>query len=381
MMLITGASSGIGEAAARRLAREPGASLMLVARREERLRALAASLGERVSWIAVDLLDEDAPARIRAHVEERHRRLDLLVNNAGSGWRARFADGGYENVRRTMALNFDAPVRLTEALLPMLRASAPSAIVNVASTSGRVARAGAGAYSASKFALAGWSDALWAEERPFGVHVGLVLPGFISTEGFPQTELTEKALTRWIVSTPERAAEAIFQAGPGRRAERYVPRPYALAAAFRALTPSLVRRVMGGGAASVMTTTNRRQVAQPYRPQPLPSSTLPIVLCSCLPPASMPRSPTARPSCTSPSTSACASCCARCRAAAGTRSGAPGASRSIPSARRRSRGCSRAFPANPRSATRSPARSSAAAQGAATTSACSTSRAPTRTGG
>jgi len=255
--LITGASSGIGEAAARRLAREPGASLVLVARREDRLRALASELGEdRVSFVAVDLLEEDAPARIRAHVQERHDgQLHLLVNNAGSGWRARFADGGYANVRRTMALNFDAPVRLTEALLPLLRASAPSAIVNVASTSSRVARAGAGAYSASKFALAGWSDALWAEERPYDVHVGLVLPGFISTEGFPQRELTEKALTRWIVSTPENAAEAIFQAGPGRKAERYVPRPYALAAVFRVLTPGLVRRVMGGGAARVMTTT------------------------------------------------------------------------------------------------------------------------------
>ncbi|HYM53903.1 MAG TPA: SDR family NAD(P)-dependent oxidoreductase, partial [Solirubrobacteraceae bacterium] len=183
VMLITGASSGIGEATARRLAREPGSSLVLVARREERLRALAASLGEeRASFLAVDLLDADAPARIRDHVDERHGRLDLLVNNAGSAWRARFADGGYENVRRTMAINFDAQVRLTEALLPLLRASAPSAIVNVASTAGRVARAGSGAYSASKFALAGWSDALWAEEHGGGVHVGLVLPGFISTE-------------------------------------------------------------------------------------------------------------------------------------------------------------------------------------------------------
>jgi short-subunit dehydrogenase len=258
--LITGASSGIGEAAARRLAREPGTSLILVARREDRLRALACTLGrERVSFLAADLLEEDAPAHIRAHVEEHHGRLDLLVNNAGSGWRARFADGGYENVRRTMAINFDAPVRLTEALLPILRASAPSAIVNVSSTAGRVARAGAGAYSASKFALAGWSDSLWAEERPHGVHVGLVLPGFIATEGFPQTELTEKRLTRWAVSTPEQGAEAIFRAGVGRCPERYVPRPYALAAAFRALTPGLVRRVMGGGAATVMTTTTNIQ--------------------------------------------------------------------------------------------------------------------------
>ncbi|HWJ51228.1 MAG TPA: SDR family NAD(P)-dependent oxidoreductase [Solirubrobacteraceae bacterium] len=262
VMLITGASSGIGEATAKRLAREPGASLVLVARREERLRALAASLGEeRVSFVAVDLIDEDAPERIREHVQERHGRLDLLVNNAGTAWRATFADGGYENVRRTMAINFDAQVRLTEALLPLLRASAPSAIVNVSSTAGRLSRAGSGAYSASKFALAGWSDALWAEERPNGVHVGLVLPGFISTEGFPQAELTSKPWTRWAVSTPEKGAEAIYEAGIGRKAERYVPRAYELAAALRVLAPGLVRRVMGGGAAKAMTTTTGPDMA------------------------------------------------------------------------------------------------------------------------
>ena len=255
VMLITGASSGIGEATARRLAREPGAELVLVARREERLRALADAVGGRASFVAVDLLDDDAPARIRDHVAERHGHLDLLVNNAGASWRASFGEGGYANVQRTMAINFDAQVRLTEALLPLLRASAPSAIVNVASTAGRVARAGTGAYSASKFALAGWSDSLHAEERARGVHVGLVLPGFISTEGFPQSELTAKPWTRWIVSTPERAADAIYQAGLGRRGERYVPRPYALAAALRILAPGLVRRVLGGGAAAVMTTT------------------------------------------------------------------------------------------------------------------------------
>jgi short-subunit dehydrogenase len=227
---------------------------VLVARREDRLRAIAETLGAPASWVATDLTDPGAPALIRAHVDERHGRLDLLVNNAGAAWRATFADGGWENVRRTMEVNFDAQVRLTEQLLPLLRASAPSAIVNVASTAGRVARGGTGAYSASKFALAGWSDSLWVEERPHGVHVGLVLPGFIATEGFPQAELTGRALTRWAVSTPERAAEAIVQAGLGRRPERYVPRPYALAAALRVVAPGLVRRVLGGGAASVMTT-------------------------------------------------------------------------------------------------------------------------------
>ena len=252
--LITGASSGIGEATARRLAREPGARLVLVARREDRLHALARELGGALV-LAEDLLDEEAPARIADAVQAEFGRLDLLVNNAGAGWRGTFAETGAANLRRNMELNFDAPARLTEALLPLLRRSAPSAIVNVASTAGRVARAGSGAYSASKFALIGWTDALHLEERPNGVHVGLVNPGFVATEGFPQRELVERRLTRWMVSTPEKVAEAIVDAGPGGKAERYAPRPYALAAVARLVAPGLVRRVLGGKHTSLQTST------------------------------------------------------------------------------------------------------------------------------
>jgi uncharacterized protein len=253
--LVSGASSGIGEATARRLAREPGAELILVARREERLRALAESLPCEASWIAVDLTEPDAPERVRTHLAERGGRLTLLVNNAGAAWRGAFAEAGHANARRHMELNFDAVLRLTEALLPSLRSSAPSAIVNVASTAGRVARARTGAYSASKFALIGWNDSLYAEERSHGVHVGMVLPGFIATEGFPATELRQRALTRWIVSKPETVAEAIVDVGLRGRAERYVPRPYALAAVARILVPGLVRRVLSGGAAADLTTS------------------------------------------------------------------------------------------------------------------------------
>ena len=253
--LVTGASSGIGEATARRLAREPNLELVLVARREERLRALAESLPCRATYLAVDLTETDAPQRVRAHVEAEHERLTLLVNNAGAAWRGSFAEGGHANVQRHMELNFDAVVRLTEALLPLLRASSPSAIVNVASTAGRVSRARTGAYSASKFALVGWTDSLYAEEKPYGVHVGMVLPGFIVTEGFPATELRERALTRWIVSKPEKVAEAIVETGPQGKAERYVPRPYALAAVARILMPSVVRRVLSGGGATSLTTS------------------------------------------------------------------------------------------------------------------------------
>ena len=87
------------------------------------------------------------------------------------------------------------------------------------------------------------------------MHVGLVLPGFVATEGFPQRELVSKPLTRWIVSTPDRVAEAVVDAGPGGRAERYVPRPYWIAASLRIVAPRLVRRVLGGSAGDRLATT------------------------------------------------------------------------------------------------------------------------------
>jgi short-subunit dehydrogenase len=266
--LVTGASSGIGEATARRLTREPGTRLVLVARRQDRLEALAQELGG-ATVVAADLTDPDAAARVAEAVQREHGALHLLVNNAGGAWRGRFAETGWGNIERHMKLNFEAPVRLTEALLPLLRQTASAngdrpagkhagvspriSIVNVASTAGRVSRPNSGAYSASKFALIGWSDALHAEERPHGVHVGLVLPGFVQTEGFPARELRDRALTRWIVSQPEVVAEAVLQAGPGGKAERYVPRPYWLAAAARVLAPGLVRRSTSGGAFTTTT--------------------------------------------------------------------------------------------------------------------------------
>jgi short-subunit dehydrogenase len=263
--LITGASSGIGEATARSLARGVGGEqvkLVLVARRRERLTALADALPCDATVVAVDLTTADAAATVREAVEREHGgQLNLLVNNAGAAWRGSFADTGWANIDRHMRLNFEAQVRLCEELLPLLRATAsrgggasglkaPVAIVNVASTAARVSRPRSAAYSASKFALAGWSDGLHHEEREHGVHVGIVLPGFVRTEGFPAAELP-----KWMVSEPEIVAEAIYETGPGGKAERYVPRWYWIPAALRIMAPRLLRKGLARNGFATATAT------------------------------------------------------------------------------------------------------------------------------
>jgi short-subunit dehydrogenase len=183
-VLVTGASSGIGEALAPQLAAR-GATVGIVARRADRLETVLAACREHAPasemW-AADLSDLDAAADVARHVEARFGRVDVLVNNAAIGKRKLVQTLDDDDLDATMRTNFTSPVRIAMTLLPGMLARGAGLIVNVSSMGGRLGIAHEAAYCASKFALAGWSESARLDLEGTGVKVKLVLPGPIATE-------------------------------------------------------------------------------------------------------------------------------------------------------------------------------------------------------
>jgi len=187
-IIVTGASSGIGEAIARRLARA-GANVVVFARRAERLGALCAELdstGKCALAVAGDVtVAADRERLVRATLE-KFGRIDGLVNNAGYGQRGPLERIPLEALRANFETNVFSLVALTQLVAPLMRAQGAGRIVNIGSVAGRITRPLSSAYDSTKFALEGITDGLRGELKPFGVQVVLVRPGFIRTE-FGQT--------------------------------------------------------------------------------------------------------------------------------------------------------------------------------------------------
>ncbi len=184
-ILITGASSGLGAAIARALA-PGGHRLALVARREDRLDAVAEevrTLGGQPFARPADLADPDTPARVVAAVADRFGGLDALINNAGIGLPRYYSESEPEALREQVAVNFTAPILLTRHALPYLIDSRGS-VINIGSAIAAVANPMLGAYGATKAGLAYWNDANRREMKGRGVSVSLVDLGPVSTEFF-----------------------------------------------------------------------------------------------------------------------------------------------------------------------------------------------------
>ena len=199
--LITGASSGIGAAYARQLA-AMGYNLILVARREERLAALAAELKERypisAQVLAADLSNPAGVERVEAYIA-RLERLDVLINNAGFGSPGSFVEADFANQLAMIQVHVVASVRLTRAALPLMMTRQRGAIINVSSIAGLVPIPGSATYSATKAYLNVFSEALQAELRDTDIKIQALCPGFTRTgfhdtpehQGFGRSEIPE----------------------------------------------------------------------------------------------------------------------------------------------------------------------------------------------
>jgi uncharacterized protein len=237
--VVTGASSGIGAELARLLAQRNWRCVLL-ARREERLRALAEETGGE--YEVCDVGDRAAVDAVAARVLERHPRVHLLVNNAGIPGRATFVEGDPEAIERVIRTNYLGSVWCLRAFLPGLEAATPSDVVNVVSVAGVVALPGSGPYAASKHAQLAFSRSTAAELRSRRIRVHTVKPGFAETEGFPQGRLPGPL--RRVVIGPADVAHHVLQSLDKGRGETTVPWFYAPVGVLQALMPDVLVRVL-----------------------------------------------------------------------------------------------------------------------------------------
>ena len=239
--VVTGASSGIGSAVARELAAS-GRLCVLLARREDRLRALADELGGE--YEVCDISDRASVEAVASRMLERHPRVSLLVNNAGIPARADFVEGDPERIEQVVRTNYLGSVWCLRAFLPGLEAARPSDVVNVVSVAGTVAFPPSGPYSASKHAQLAFSRAMSASLRNRGISVHTVNPGFVETEGFPQRAVLRSAVFRRGILEPEDIAGHIVALVGKGPSETTIPRLYRVPGILQALAPNLVARLV-----------------------------------------------------------------------------------------------------------------------------------------
>ncbi len=215
--LVTGASSGIGEATAVALA-EAGASVAIAARRRDRLESLASrlrSMGADVLVLEADLLDEHVAQRIVADTERHFGKLDILVNNAGVMYLEPVIDADLRRWRRMLELNVLSLIASTQAALGGMRTRHDGHIVNISSTAGRIANPNAAAYSATKFGVGAFSESLRREVHADNIRVSVIEPGVVETELREHIghAATKASLDTWAASMrqlqPEDVADAI----------------------------------------------------------------------------------------------------------------------------------------------------------------------------
>jgi short-subunit dehydrogenase len=249
--VVTGASSGIGEATARELASR-GWHCVLLARRADRLERVADEIGGE--WETCDVADRAAVDGVAARVLERHPSISLLMNNAGMPARGSFLEIDPELIEQVVRVNYLGGVWCLRAFLPGLQAAARSGVagegrahvVNLVSVAGTVAFAPAGAYASAKHAQLAFSRSTAALLRGTGIRVHTVLPGFVETEGFPQATLSSRLMRRFVIEPEEVATKIVDVVEKGKREVTVPWFPYRLISIAQALLPGVFSRFVSG---------------------------------------------------------------------------------------------------------------------------------------
>ena len=213
VVIVTGASSGIGEATACALAAE-GAMLVVTARREDRLTRLASHIrdkGGQCLPLCLDVTDEAQVKAMAVRVEQELGRIHILINNAGVMLLGLVGGADTEDWRRMVNTNILGLMYCTHALLPLMQRQASGHIVNISSVAGRTARAGAAVYNATKWAVGAFSEALRQEVYKHGIRVTIIEPGAVATELLEHITVPEvKAdMQHWVGSLTPLTSEDI----------------------------------------------------------------------------------------------------------------------------------------------------------------------------
>ncbi len=212
--LVTGASAGIGAAAARALAAE-GAKIVLTARRRERLETLAEeirAMGSDAAIVVGDAREEDTAKEAVQAAAETFGRLDILINNAGVGNYKNIVDTSADEYDTMMDSNVRSTFLFTRHAVPVMQAQKSGTILMLSSMAGVYGFAGEAVYCATKFAQVGMAQALDKELRPHGIKVGAICPGGVKTEFALGTGRTEQSVAESGMLEPEDVAGAVVLA-------------------------------------------------------------------------------------------------------------------------------------------------------------------------